>query len=340
MAKHMRAWQCVRHGNIASGLKLNDKASRPSAQSLKANEILIKVVSATLNPADYKLPEMGIMARGIVSFPKTIGMDLGGQVAAVGKGVTDVKIGDSVLSRLDPLKAPGSLSEYVVAPREGYAPVSKDTDLDWAAGVGTGGLTAYQSIKPYVKPGDKIFINGGSGGTGTFGIQIGKLLGCHVTVSCSTAKAALCKDLGADQVIDYKTTDVLEALSKEGPVYNLFIDNIGTSFRRLHASSSAFLAPEAPFVLIGGGMTLTTVVQVSSVLLLPRMLGGGKNKFMMHATRSSREDLSQLAQWLVEGKLRTAVESTYEFADVLKAYEHLKKGSAAGKVVVHVAPKT
>lgn len=339
MAEHMRAWQVASPGNIDAGLKLNDKAARPSEKSLKAGEILIRVVSASLNPADYKLPEMGFVARGITRFPKTIGMDLGGQVAAVGEGVTDVNIGDGVVARVDPLKAPGSLSEYVVAPREGYAPLSADASLDWAAGVGTAGLTAYQSIKPYVKPGDKIFINGGSGGTGTFGIQIGKLLGCHVTVSCSTAKAALCKELGADEVIDYKTTDVLETLKKAGPVYSLAVDNVGTSPAYLHKSSSAFLTPEAPFVLVAGGASWGDLVQVASARFRPAMLGGGKNKVVIYMTKQRREDLSQLAQWLGEGKLKTAVESTYGFEDVLEAFEHLKKGSTAGKLVVHVAPK-
>ncbi|KND93521.1 Zinc-type alcohol dehydrogenase-like protein C16A3.02c [Tolypocladium ophioglossoides CBS 100239] len=339
MAEHMRAWQCARPGDVVAKLKLNDKAPRPSKQSLKADEILIKVVSASLNPADYKVPGMGLMARGLIPFPKTIGMDLSGQVAAFGEGITDVKPGDSVVSRLDPLKAAGSLSEYVVAPRDTYAPLSGDANLDWAAAIGTAGLTAYQCIKPHVKPGDKIFINGGSGGTGTFGIQIGKLLGCHVTVSCSTAKAALCKDLGADEVIDYKTTDVREALKKAGPVYNLLVDNVGTSPPYLHAKSSAFLTPEAPFVLVAGGASLSSLAQVASAMLRPAMLGGGKNKVVVFMTKKNREDLSQLAQWLAEGKLRTVVESTYDFADAVKAFEHLKKGSVAGKLVVHVAPK-
>ncbi|POR38275.1 Zinc-type alcohol dehydrogenase-like protein C16A3.02c [Tolypocladium paradoxum] len=339
MAGHMRAWQCASPGNTDAGLTLNDGAPRPSAASLKAGEILVRVVSAGLNPADYKLPQMGLAARALTSFPKTLGMDLGGQVAAVGEGVADVQTGDSVVARVDPLKAPGSLSEYVVVPRDGYAPLAGDTDLDWAAGVATAGLTAYQTIKPYVRPGDRVFINGGSGGTGTFGIQIAKLLGCHVTVSCSTAKAALCKELGADQVIDYKTADVLETLKKAGPVYSLAVDNVGTSPPYLHASSSAFLAPGAPFVVVAGAASCSYFVQVASALFRPAILGGGKNKVVVYLTKNRRDDLSQLAQWLVQGKLKTAVESTYEFADVPKAFAHLKKGSTAGKVVVHVAPK-
>merc|ERR1719238_545022 len=105
------------------------------------------------------------------------------------------------------------------------APMPDGMQVDDMAGVGCTGLTMYQSIKPYVKEGDKIFINGGSGGTGIFGIQIAKALGCHVTTSCSGANVELCKGLGADEVLDYKSVDVVTALKEKGQVFSLVVDN-------------------------------------------------------------------------------------------------------------------
>lgn len=165
----MKAWQVASPGSVEDKLTLVDYVPQPS-RLLQAGELLVQVFSAGINPADYKLPWLGIAARAIMTFPKTLGMDLSGRVVSVGEGITDLSVGDNVLARLDPTKAPGSLSEYVIVPRDSYALLSKEFDLDLAAGAPTAALTAYQSIQPYVKAGDKIFINGGSGGTGTFSI--------------------------------------------------------------------------------------------------------------------------------------------------------------------------
>lgn len=333
----MKAWQLSGPGAVLEKLSLNETAERPVAKDLKGQEVLVKVHSAAINPADYKSVDMGLVAKAVFKFPKTPGMDLSGEVIAVGPGVTDVLVGDHILGRTNPFKAPGALSEYIILDRDGYAKIDRSVDLDEAAGAGTAALTAYQTIKPYVKPGDKVFINGGSGGTGTFGIQIAKLLGCHVTTTCSTGKIELCKGLGADEIIDYRTTNILDALQKAGPVYSVFVDNVG-AVGDLYPKSSSYLLPNAPFVSIGGG-SLSHVKEVASALVLPSFLGGGKNKFVSYLTKNSHEDLSQISEWYSSGKLKSIVDSTFEFADVQAAYAKLQKGSSAGKVLVHVAPR-
>jgi NADPH:quinone reductase-like Zn-dependent oxidoreductase len=162
-------------------------------------------------------------------------------------------------------------------------------------------------------------------------------LGCYVTVSCSTGKATLCKALGADEIIDYKTTDVTEALEKAGHTYSHVVDNAGNP--NLYSSSSAFLLPEAKYVFVGSTMSLRSAAILASSLLRPAALNGSKNKFVMYVTKNQHDDLVQIAQWLGEGKLKTVVDSCFEFADVAKAFAQLKKGTSAGKVVVHVAPR-
>jgi alkaline phosphatase D len=205
-----------------------------------------------------------------------------------------------------------------------------------AAAIGIAGLTETQSIRPNVKPGDKVFINGGSGGTGVYGIQIAKALGCHVTTTCSTPNVAFCKSLGADEVIDYKTSDVVSTLSAQTSLFALVVDNIGTP-ADLYQKSGSFIAPGGKFVQIGAAPDLSGMAQVSKNMLLPCFLGGGKAKYQMLMGQASKSDLQLLAGWMVEGKVKGVLDSVFEWEDAPKAYEKLKTGRARGKIVVRVA---
>lgn len=333
----MKAWKAFSPGPIPATLS-QTTTPQPSESSLTNGQILVGVTRASLNPADYKIYEVGLASRFITSFPKTLGMDLSGRVVAVAGDVTDVKVGDNILARLAPQKSPGSLSEFVVLTHETYATLPADFDLDEAAGAPTAGLTAYQSIAPHVKAEDKVFINGGSGGVGLFGIQIAKALGCHVTVTCSTQKAEKCRALGADDIIDYKTSDVVQGLTQRGQVYSLCVDNVGDSPANLYASSHNFLQPDGKYVFVGGHVSASSAMSLGPSLLLPSFLGGGKRKFIGYLTANSRKDLESLRDLLVEGRVKTVVDSVFEFDQVPQAFEHLKKG-LGGKIIVRVQEK-
>ncbi|KAK1967162.1 zinc-binding dehydrogenase [Colletotrichum sublineola] len=339
----MRRWQIAAPGAFMKNLALATVPT-PAASALKPNQVLVRVVAAGINPADYKFPDLGLVAKAMIPFPKCPGMDYAGRAVAVGSAITDVKPGDAVLGRIDPMSAQGTLSEYVVAERDGVASFpggadAADADLEKAGAVGTAGLTAYQTIAPYVKAGDEVFINGGSGGTGTFGIQIAKALGCRVTVSCSTAKAELCRSLGADDIIDYRAADVVAALRARGRVFALVVDNVGNAPPNLYKAADDFLRPDGRFKFVGGAFSLAQARSLVPSLLLPGFLGGAKHKFEAFMTKNSHDDLAQIAAWMAEGKVRTVVDSTFEFEDAVKAYEKLKEGSAAGKIVVRVTKK-
>ncbi|KLO81901.1 Uncharacterized protein Y057_7214 [Fusarium fujikuroi] len=319
----MQAWQVAHPGPMEKVFRLT---TIPKPTSLKPGQILVKVSRAALNPADYKVCELGIASRLITSFPKIPGMDLSGRVVSVAEDVTDAKEGDLVLARASPMKAWGSLAEYTVCDREGYTVIPETLDLDQAAG----------TIAPYVKSGDKVFINGGSGGVGLWGIQIAKALGCAVTVSCSTGKADLCRSLGADDIIDYKTSDVIAELKKRGQVFSHCVDNVGDAPPNLYASSNGFLLPGSSFVFVGGHVSAKSVLSLTTNLVRPSFLGGVKAKFVTYATANKKKDLDQLRDWLVEGKVKTVIDSTFGFKEADKAFEHLKKGSSGGKVMIHV----
>lgn len=338
MAKGMKAWVQSAPGPIEKELKLVDNLGLPVGP-LKEGHVLIKVVSASLNHADYKVLEMGLGARALTSFPKTVGMDLSGLVAGVAANVTDVAVGDVVLARMDPTKAPGSLAEHVIVARDGYAKLPPGFDFDQAAGAPTAALTALQSIKPYVKPGDRIFINGGSGATGTFGIQIAKALGCHITTSCSTAKMKLCQELGADVIIDYKTSDIVSQLKQQGQVYSLVVDNVGSSPPNFFSTADFFLIRDGHFVAVGGSASIQNAYSVAQALFLSTCIGGVGRKFIAYLSKNNHDDMKQLARWLGDGTISTIIDSRYEFDAVADAFLHVKKASTSGKVIVHVTSK-
>ena len=337
-AEKMRAWVCQGPGSLSTTLKLINDAPQP-ANSLQDGQIIVKVSCAALNPADYKTLEMGVASRAITTFPKTPGMDLCGRVVEVATNVDDTNVGDLIFARVDPTKAGGSLAEYAVLNRDAYATLPHAFDIEQAAGAPTASMTAYQTISPYVKSGDKIFINNGSGGVGSFGIQIGKALGCHVTVSCSTEKADFCKGLGADEIVDYKISDVVAELAKKGQVFTLVVDNMGNAPPNLYTQSHNFLVPEGSFVAVGGAVSLGSAFTLTKNALWPSILGGGKRKFIPYMTKNSREDLQQIAKWMVDGTVRTVIDATFKFEEAAEAFEHLKQGSSAGKVVVRLAEK-
>ncbi|KAL2127576.1 hypothetical protein VTI74DRAFT_10464 [Chaetomium olivicolor] len=335
--KTMRAWQySTTTGGLEKNLVLNDSAPVPTISSgLGDAELLIQVLAAGINPADYKIPELGLIVRAVIRTPATPGMDFCGRVVQTTRTVDDFAIGDLVFGRIDATQH-GTLGEYIVAPTKACASVPAGVGVDDAAAVGVAGMTAYQVIAPYVKPGNKVFINGGSGGTGTFGIQIAKALGCHVTVSCSSPKADLCRSLGADEILDYTSCNISEVLKAKGQVFSLVVDNAGSP-DDLYKASDDFLLPHGKFVQVGSMVNFQAVKTVTSRMLLPSFLGGGKRKYEMFNIRHGPADLKQLGQWIAEKKVKVVVEETYEMEDVPKAFEKLKKGKNAGKLVIHVA---
>ena len=330
----MKAWQFSATGaGIETSMKLNGKASPPPAK-LSPDQLYVEVISMSLNPVDYKLPEVPLLGRMVVSRPASPGLDYCGRVVSAGSKA-DVKPGQIVFGRLDGPTQFGTLAECIVVKRDGAVPLLEGIDLDHAAAAGTAALIAYQCIIPFAKAGDKIFINGGSGGTGTFGIQFAKAIGCHVTTSCSTPNVQLCKDLGADEVIDYKTSDLTKELRAKGQIFSLTVDNVGMP-QDLYTASHHFLKQDAKYVQVGAGMSLGAIYSLASRMFWPSMLGGGKRPFQFLGVESKYDDFVKIGQWMKEGKVRSIIDTVYEFGDGPKAYAKLRTGRAKGKIVVHV----
>jgi len=297
----MRAWQFTSTaGGLEKNLKLNNTAPLPpTAHSLGKDKVLVKVLSTSLNPVDYKIAEVPIIGRLIAGSPSTPGLDYVGRVVACGPESGNVPArnlqpGQLVFGRLDSPSKYGVLAEYTVAPRTGCEPLPEGVRVDDAAGVGTAALTAYQSIVPNTSAGSRVFIHGGSGGTGTYGIQIAKALGCFVATSCSTRNVELCAGLGADVVLDYQTQDLVRGLAGM-ETFDLVVDNVGDPIE-LFYKAHTFTKPEAKYVQVGIAVSLGGfLTDIVSRLFLPSVLGGGKRRFELLGVKNQLEGFGKIA---------------------------------------------
>lgn len=320
-------------GGIQKHIKVINSWPLPkNAKNLPKDHTLIRVSHATLNPVDYKVPELPLVGRFV--FPKGIpGLDYSGTV--VESTLSHLKPGESVFGSVAPPNF-STMGEYIIASKEGCVPVPDGVQLKDAATLGIAGLTAYQTLAPFIKSGDKVFINGGSGGVGTFQIQIAKILGCHVTATCSGPNVELCKSLGADEVIDYRTEDVVQTLTRKGQQYDLILDNVFNG-AEIYWSSHKYLKPEGRYVTIAGSAQFSTIKNILSIFLWPSALGGGQRKFQFVTCAANATQYAELAKWLAEGKMKAVIEREYDLEQAGEAYERLKTGRTRGKLVVKVA---
>ena len=217
-------------------------------------------------------------------------MDYCGRVLIAGSN-SKIKLGEIIFGRLDGPTKFGTLGQYIVAPRAGSAPMPAGIDPDHAAAAGSAAMVAYQCIVPNVKSGDEIFINGGSGGVGVFAIQIAKIKGCRVTTTCSTVNVELCRQLGADEVIDYKKTDVSKELITKGLVFSLVVDNVGAP-DDLYPAANEYLKMDGKFIQVGAAISLGGTWKIASRMMLPSMLGGGQRKYEFFSGANSEEDFA------------------------------------------------
>ncbi|CAD6594303.1 MAG: hypothetical protein ASARMPREDX12_008601 [Alectoria sarmentosa] len=340
----MKAWQFSQvTGGLEKNLKLNNTASLPpNANSLAADQVLVQVLSATLNPIDYKLAQIPVLGNLIIKKPASPGLDYSGRVIASGansKKISseDLEPGQLVFGRLDAPTQFGTLAEYTIVPRAGCVPIAHGVSPDDAACIGTAALTAYQCIIPNVKSGDRVFINGGSGGVGSFGIQLAKVKGCYVVTSCSGLNVELCKSLGADQVVDYKSTDVVAELKKMQK-FDLVVDNVGTP-SEMYWRAHDFTNAGTKYVQVGGGLSLGEIYNLLTRMMWPGFLGGGKRPFQFLGLANNYDQFKEIGEWMAQGKVKALVDEVYGMEDKgpVRAFERLKTGRSKGKIVVRIA---
>lgn len=324
----MRAAQ-FKSNPIEKHLKVNPNAPLPStASALKKDTALVKIAYSSLNPVDYKVLESpaGYVLNNIPA------LDYSGVV--VDSKVSHIKAGDKVFG-MTVLPSFGALAEYAVVPKAGLALAPEGVKLENVATLGVTGITAWQSIAPFIKSGDKILINGGSGGVGTFAIQIAKALGAHVTATCSGGNVDLCKSLGADEVIDYKSTNLVQSLKQKGVLFDHIFDTVFYNYD-LYWQSHHYLKKTGKFVTIAGNANLGFITNVIAIFLLPSVLGGGQRPFQFITAQPNTAEWEKLAALIKEGKVKPVIESVMELDEAGKGYAKLKSSRTRGKIVVKV----
>ncbi|KAI9734244.1 MAG: hypothetical protein M1834_002348 [Cirrosporium novae-zelandiae] len=338
----MKAWQytAISGGQLEKSINLTTSVTPPALSSLCRGQVLIKVITAAINPVDYKIPELAFLRKLMITLPAIPGLDFCGRVVGTHPSSNDtLKEGQLVFGALNKAAKFGSLGQFIVISSDECAPLPEGIEPDHAAAAGIAALTAYQSYpRNIVKPGSKVFINGGSGGTGTFGIQFAKALGAEVTVTCSTGNIELCRSLGADEVLDYKKIDILSELKNKGQVFDLAVDN-AASPASLYERSGAFLKKGGKFMQVGVHLSFSGMGSAFSRPLRPAFLGGGNRAFHFVRVSSNRKDLREIGKLMAEGRVKAVIDEVFEFEDVPRAYEKLRAGHAKGKIVVHVTEK-
>ena len=291
-------------------------------------QVLVKVRATSVNPYDWHFmrgePRIMRMEFGLRK-PKgmRMGVDFAGTVEAVGKDVTQFKPGDEVFGGRT-----GAFAEYVAVAEKFLIPKPDNISFEQAGAVQIAGLTALQGLRDSGKlhAGQKVLINGASGGVGTFAVQIAKTLGAHVTGVCSTRNVELVRSLGADHVVDYTKEDFTRAAER----YDLILDLVGN--HGLLAVRRA-LTPDGKYVMIGGpaGRWIAPMDTVIRAFLLQPFI---KQEMGFMISKVNRDDLMLLRELMQSGRLTPVIDKTYPLSEARDAVAYVETGRARGKVVL------
>jgi NADPH:quinone reductase-like Zn-dependent oxidoreductase len=318
---------------------VRDKYGPPDGVALQEVEkpevsddgLLVRVRAASVNRVDwYDVTGTPWIARPMTGLrgPKSrfTGRDFAGTVEAVGKDVTDLRPGDEVFGGK---KGGGSFAEYVGVPAD-VARKPAGLTFEEAAAVPVAALTALQGLRDHgqLQPGQKVLVNGASGGVGTFAVQIAKALGAEVTGVCSTRNVEQARSLGADHVIDYTRED----FTRPGQRYDLILDIAGS---KSWSQCRRVLSPNAILVIVGaeGSRLMGPLGHIAKVRLGALR---GSQKAVFFVANFNGPDLAVLSELLETGKVKPFVEKRYELVEVADALRYMGEGHARGKIVIGV----
>jgi len=293
------------------------------------NDVLVKVEAASVNPLDwhYMRGSPYFMRLGVgIGTPKDnrMGVDFAGVVAAVGKQVTEFKPGDEVFGGRS-----GAFAEYVlVADDRAIVHKPAGVSFEQAASLPIAALTALQALrdKGDLQPGQKVLINGASGGVGTFAVQIAKSMGAEVHGVCSTRNVPLVRSLGADHVFDYKKEDFTES----GEDYDLIVDMVGN-----HSLSKirGVMSPDGKLVMVGGPSAnwIGPLKRPIAALLTAPFVD---QDLLLLLAELSKDDLTEVAELVQSGAVRPVIDRRYALQDVPAAITYSEEGHARGKILI------
>lgn len=298
--------------------------------SPKPDQLLVKVKAVSVNPLDWHglrgTPYLIRLSMGLFK-PKNsfLGADVSGIVEEVGSAITNFKPGDEVYGEINESGA-GSFAEYVCVRQDFWAKKPAKISHEEAAAAPIAALTAIQGLRDHggLKAGQKVLINGASGGVGTYAVQIAKAMGTHVTAVCSTHKVDQANKLGADEVVDYTKSD----LSTLNAKFDLIFDGVGNCEAKI---AKKLLKPGGTCLLVGwGGFKHMAKFALANVLV------GKKWNLTFFTAKMNLDDLAYLSELLSSGKIKSIIDKQYMFEQLPQAVAYQEDGHASGKVIVTV----
>jgi NADPH:quinone reductase-like Zn-dependent oxidoreductase len=307
-------------------LELRD-VERPEIED---DQVLLRVKAASVNPVEWYGVTGFIPARlgGGLRRPKSaaVGADVAGRVEAVGKDVGDLRPGDDVFGT-----SGYSWAEYAVASPEKLALKPANVSFEEAAAVPVAGITALQALRDHgqVRPGQKVLINGASGGVGTFAVQLAKVFGADVTAVCSTKNVEQARSLGADRVVDYTQEDFTRVSERHDVMLDVAGSRSFLAYRRV-------LAPQATVVVIGGPITYRGLGPLPHIAGTMMKSVGRSQRVKFFVAKINSEDLAFLAELLGARRIKSVIEKTYPLSEAPEALAHLGEGHARAKIVIAI----
>jgi NADPH:quinone reductase-like Zn-dependent oxidoreductase len=323
----MKAFVCTKYGP-PDVLQVKE-VEQPTP---KDNEVLIKVHASSANAFDWHMMRadpffLRLMGAGLLKPKiKILGVDVAGRVEAVGRNVKQFGLGDEVYGDTSGCHC-GGFAEYACAREKELALKPAGMTFEEAAAVPLAAVTALQGLrdKGQIQPGQKVLINGASGGVGTFAVQIAKSFGAEVTAVCSTRNLDMARSIGADRVIDYTKED----FTKSGQRYDLIL--VANGYHPIFDYKRA-LNPKGILVLAGGSMS-----QFYQALLLgPLISMTGSKKIIFFVAQPNQKDLVLMTELCEAGKVKPVIDRRYPLSEVPEAIRYLEEGHARGKVVITV----
>jgi len=284
------------------------------------NEVLVKIHSVSINAADYRSMQLGIIPKR-----KIFGADISGRVEAVGNNVKIFQVDNEVFGDISG-SGFGGFAEYAAVPENLLALKPAGISFEDAAAIPMASLTALQALRDqgHIQSGQKVLICGAGGGVGTFAVQLAKYFGAEVTAVCSANNAELIRSLGTDTVIDYER----ENFTQNGKRYDLILAVNGNhpllAYRRA-------LSPKGIYVMVGGALS-----QVFAGIVFGAILSIGSKKMRFLAAKLTPRDLEFVAKLVEEGSVKPVIDRRYLLHQTPEAVRYIRQGHARGKVVINV----
>ena len=294
------------------------------------DQVQVRVHASSVNPVEwYGVTGLFFARMGNgLRRPKhtAVGADLAGRVEAVGRGVKEFQPGDEVFGT-----GAGAWAEYACAREARLVPKTSRLSFEEAAAVPVAAITALQALrdKGRVQPGQKVLINGASGGVGTFAVQIAKSFGAEVTAVCSTRNVDQARSLGADRVVDYTQEDFTQRSERHDLMLDIAGSRSFSAFRRV-------LTPNATVVLVGGRMTYRGLGPLPHLVRTLLASKGRSQTVKFLVAKITKEDLRVLQELLDAGKVTPVIDRCYELSEAPEALSYLGEGHARGKVIITV----